>query len=372
MRPDNEPIEYAEDFESPFMSAARFWAGVDEVTWLVEGLLPDQSLSIVAGKPKSMKTIFAMNLAIAVSLGSEFLGRPCRQGIVGFLQLEDSKALILKRFKSMIGKPPPELFICSGVASNEELRMSLQAFVNYHGMDLLIIDPLIFWRPGTKENNAAEMAALMNELRGVVHETGCSILLVHHSRKGGGDQGDAIRGSSAILAAVDIALEIRKENQGRACLKVISRFGEVEDETLGLDVASMTLHSLGSVREAERSSHRQEVLSLLEAVAQPLTAAEIMGSLDLPRATLYRLLQDMELDESISSTEGTSTTRGGRKSREYFLSSHESSLTADLIDMHLGQTQTKPEQAREMDKEGLSQSLNPMFWEVDTNQKEAY
>jgi len=40
--------------------------------------------------------------------------------------------------------------------------------------------------------------------------TNLAIVLVHHARKSGGENGEAIRGSGAILATVDIAVELSR------------------------------------------------------------------------------------------------------------------------------------------------------------------
>lgn len=47
----------------------------DEPEWLVDGLIPASSWSILGGPPKTFKSMFAQNLAIAVAAGAKFFGR---------------------------------------------------------------------------------------------------------------------------------------------------------------------------------------------------------------------------------------------------------------------------------------------------------
>jgi hypothetical protein len=45
---------------------------------------------------------------------------------------------------------------------------------------------------------------------GAATGAGLAVLLVHHQRKGGGQDGDAVRGSGAIFAAVDMLIEVER------------------------------------------------------------------------------------------------------------------------------------------------------------------
>lgn len=49
--------------------------GEDEEEWLVEGLIPKRGLTILGGNPKTGKTLFVLDLWLAVSTGRPFFGR---------------------------------------------------------------------------------------------------------------------------------------------------------------------------------------------------------------------------------------------------------------------------------------------------------
>lgn len=302
--------------QNPFQSASEFWEGPDEVEWLIPDLIPRGSLSLVAGRPKAGKTLLALNLAAALSTGGSFLGRLCPPSQVGVVQLEDPESLIRSRLKRMVSVPPEGLYLSVGIPWTKEMRAGLYNFVALHGLDLLILDPLVLWKPGTRENNAEEMASLMYGLRRVVQLTSCSLLVVHHSRKGGGENGDSIRGSSAILGAVDVALELVKEEEGRAHLRVISRFGAVEDEALELEPETMTWRSLGPARQIEGERRRAKIQEVLKEMEEA-SAQELLEVLEVPKRTLYRDLNALEAEGSIASREAAGGR--GKPCRRYFV-----------------------------------------------------
>ena len=73
---------------------------------------------------------------------------------------------------------------------------------NRIGATVLIIDSLGFWGSldEGQENDSAVMQRTLGAL-GAATSAGLAVVLVHHQRKGGGEDGDAVRGSGAIFAA---------------------------------------------------------------------------------------------------------------------------------------------------------------------------
>ena len=67
-------------------------------------------------------------------------------------------------------------------------------------------------------------------------------MLVHHARKGGGDDGEAIRGSGAILATVDIGIEMSRVSPGsdERYLDVMGRITPAERYRLAFDRLTKT------------------------------------------------------------------------------------------------------------------------------------
>lgn len=190
--------------------------------WLVEGLLPEAGVCVIAGEPKSTKTWAAIELAVALATATpafgEFEVKTKRK--VGLFLVEDSKRSVRTRLRVMAesrGASPEDLrgnvlTICRGSLnlSTHTDAAELVESVRGLGLALLVLDPLRDLHHGD-ENDSTEMARVMTELRWIRDELGCSVLFVHHSGKASKDTagrrpGQRMRGSSAVHGAVDAGI----------------------------------------------------------------------------------------------------------------------------------------------------------------------
>jgi hypothetical protein len=101
-------------------------------------------------------------------------------------------------------------------ASKREMVVQLSLLIKDHGAKFVVIDNLGLIT-GKADENSAEMAQVMGNLRWLCEECACAIMLIHHQRKTGtgGDKirkGETLRGHSSIEASLDLAwLVERKE-----------------------------------------------------------------------------------------------------------------------------------------------------------------
>jgi len=326
-----------------------------EVEWLVPGLIPAGALVLVAGRPKAGKSILTLNLAVALSTAGNFLGHHLDPAPVGVIQLEDPPVLIRQRLEKMAPGSEEGPMISAGAPWDSRLRALLPFFIRRHGLKLIVIDHLTLWAAGAKENSAEEMAGILYGLRQVVQETGATIVVVHHSRKSGGEHGDAIRGSSAILAAVDVAFELlHEEEEASGRLRVISRFNTVEDLGIQLDPETLTWLYAGSAREVECERRERQIVEALCDAGRPLTAEEIRERTDIPSRSLYRTLDALVKSGMIEAEEGPSTTRGGRPVKLYKLSRF-----LPRPEPPLAKTKTASEQVKRAPEGGFCQTAKP-------------
>ena len=219
-------------------TAEEFLQGPDEVDWLVEGLIPRGSLCLVAGKPKVGKSLLALNLALAAVCSRPFLGRACQGARAAVIQLEDPAALVRRRLRLMLPFPPQGLFISAGRPWGADLQRELPALIKERSVGLLVIDPLVLWSLGGR----VSIAESLRRLRRVVQETGVTVVVVHCLNRGL----DFIAGSSGILDAMDVALEMVKIGEGYALLQTVSKIETVSDLALELYPGTLIWHVVDS------------------------------------------------------------------------------------------------------------------------------
>lgn len=183
------------------------------------------------------------------------------------------------------GRPTPEAW--------HALLDQLLDLRDARGIDLVVIDPLAMFLPGS-ENHPASLLGPLADLQRLTR-AGLAVLLLHHPAKGEPRLGQAARGSGALSACADILLELRVPRGGpttRRRLFGFSRFEEtphrltVELDPTGTDYAVLAdsgddemfvlaLRFIRAIlRQAEAPQTRQQILAAWPAAIpapQPVT-----------------------------------------------------------------------------------------------------
>lgn len=201
------------------------------VEYVVDGIVQRGGVCVVYGGPGSLKSMLCADLAVSVAAGERWLvGLPSMAGTpivpghvthacpVGWLDLDQGArrtagrlvaaayARGLSRVNVKVWSMPtpwPDLSQPGNVAT-------LTDRILRYGLGLLVVDTLSQVRGDVVENDA-QMSAVMGALRRVAEATGCAIVLIHHVNKGAGASQDRMRGSSAIAASVDVALQVDRD-----------------------------------------------------------------------------------------------------------------------------------------------------------------
>jgi predicted transcriptional regulator len=208
MDPNNQPLH--------IQSAGDFLNSVGEPPpALVEALIPDHSLVLLAGKPKHAKSLLALDIAEAVSCGIPVFGQYAvqRPGPVVYFGMEDGAYEIARRLRQrgVGGYDGRDLHICTDrfLLRGEEAvqKMALQ-LVNLQPVLVIIDTAAEAFRLSLRDRQ--EVIEAIAPLRHFCREH-CSVLLVTHSRKSNGSGGDEIAGTNALAGAVDGWLSIHRK-----------------------------------------------------------------------------------------------------------------------------------------------------------------
>lgn len=216
---ENPNPEPAEGEGSP----ARFdvvWAdSIDRepqpLEFLVENLITKGSVNLFFGTGGSKKTWLCLDMAVDVALGKPWLGRETEQTTVLIVDEESGpKRLRLRILKTLNGHLAPgwenvPLAYTSlsmiDLGDPDDIN-ALHVLIEETGAGLVIIDALADVCPGRDENSVKDMQPVFHNLRALAESTDAAFLIIHHSNKQGG-----YRGSTAIQAACDLALEISSQ-----------------------------------------------------------------------------------------------------------------------------------------------------------------
>jgi hypothetical protein len=209
----------------PVMPVAQIPAGDGTPSWLVEHLWSQHAVGIVGGAPKCCKTWLALDLAVSVATGTPALGRFAvpSPGPVLLYGAEDAPLSLRDRIEGIVVARRLRLAdLDVGLITVPSLRLDterdrdrLRATVECHKPRLLLLDPLVRLHR-IDENCAADISALLGELRALQRRYAVAIVLVHHLRKNApphGQDGLSLRGSGDLHAWGDSNLYLKRRDR---------------------------------------------------------------------------------------------------------------------------------------------------------------
>lgn len=220
------------------LDAAAMLQGADDpIVYEVRPLFEQATVSLIYSPPASHKSNLLLDLAMADMRGAAWLPTPQGGRLVDGYETAGGAAVWIDT--DMGERPSKRRFAAAyrghGLSaemaaalpwwwvdgwklttpidlSNERSAYALMRLIDARHASLVTLDTLGS-AVGDIEQNSATMARPMSALRKIASDTGAAVIALHHPRKttpGGGEtrKGDAIRGSSAIEAALDSAFYI--------------------------------------------------------------------------------------------------------------------------------------------------------------------
>lgn len=187
--------------------------------WLVRGVLPAHGLAAVYGASGSGKSFLALDLCAAIAKGAEWFGCRVRSAPAIYVALEGEAGFRqrVRAWQAHHGRELPASlhFILQPLdLRNAEDVAELAEAVNAAGCKgaIVVIDTLNRAASGADENSSADMGALIDGATAVQARLGGLVLLIHHCGK---DETKGLRGHSSLLAALDAAIEVRRNSDRR-------------------------------------------------------------------------------------------------------------------------------------------------------------
>ena len=204
---------------------------------LVDGIIP-KGMTVLAGSSKIGKSWMALDLAIAIASGGEFLGRRVRQAGVLYLCLEDTEKRVQDRMYKLCEEAPPNLYFSttSDRLGCGFIKDVVEMMRKHPDIELIIVDTLQKVRQsddgsgtGTYSKDYEEIA----KIKKIADVNDRSILVLHHLRKQPDkrDPFNEISGSVAICGASDTNMVLKK-CVGSATAELYIRGRDVEEHKL--------------------------------------------------------------------------------------------------------------------------------------------
>ncbi len=189
----------------------------DLAATLIGNVLRQGHKMLLAGPSKAGKSYALIELAICIAEGLPWLGFPCAQGKVMYVNLELDRASCLHRFhdvRQAMGAPSlhsVDIWNLRGKSiPMDRLAPKLIRRALKRNYIAVIIDPIYKVITGD-ENSADQMAKFCNQFDKVCTELGCAVIYCHHHSKGsqGGKRSmDRASGSGVFARDPDALLDL--------------------------------------------------------------------------------------------------------------------------------------------------------------------
>ena len=184
------------------------------VEWLVDGLLTKHGFSVLYGEPGAGKSFLAIDMALSVAYGKAWHNNPVQKGAVLYIAGEGVGGLG-KRIKAWqahhkLTADVPFYVLPTAVRFREpeDVERLLRTIDNLDTkFSAVFVDTVARALLGGDENSATDMGLFVDACEIVKRHCECAVVAIHHSGK---DAARGMRGSTALLGAVDTSIKVSK------------------------------------------------------------------------------------------------------------------------------------------------------------------
>lgn len=194
---------------------------LEPIQFLIDGFIPQGSLSMLFGDPGCGKSFLAIDIAMCIATGSSFHSKPVKRGAVIYIAGEGYRGLTQRAWAWAAHKEIPidnaEIYISRTSVdipdddAREKLTSEIYSLLGDNmEPELIVLDTVARNFGGNDENSTRDMGAFIKAVDAINAEFDCTTLLVHHT--GHVDKSRA-RGAIALKGALDNEYRLSKNDE---------------------------------------------------------------------------------------------------------------------------------------------------------------
>jgi len=324
-----EPIPKHQS-EAPDIISAKALSGMDfpDLNFALPAMIPE-GFTILAGRPKSGKSWWALQAAYSVAMGKNLLdGSECERGRALVLGLEDGK----RRLQDRVNKLYASDFVLHSITKSEggglHIRVTMGSLEVPDGLDLAIkwpkigdgcieeLEKYLNEHPDTrlividiikriiqkkgKGTAYDEDYQSVQPLQELAIKRGVAILGVHHTRKALSDDPiEMVSGTFGLTGGADSIIVVQRVAEGESRFSFSGRDIEMRELAMRFDEKIHTWTCLGDAENHFVSEERERIIECLG--TDSMSPSEVSKFLDKNPSTtrnlLFKMLQDGQVEK---------------------------------------------------------------------------
>lgn len=244
-----------EEFERFHVHDAEDFTAGDPPEWLIDGILPRAELCVIYGESGSGKSFLSLDMAAAITRGTDWRGMATLPGAVVYVCAEGAGGFktrlkaYAKAHRVGLGDLPAVVSDAPNMLQATDVAELTQAILKWGRPDVVVIDTLSATTPGGNENSGEDMGRVVGHCKFISKKTGALVCVIHHSGK---DASKGARGWSGLRAAADAELEVTRNGDFRALSVTKMKDGE-DGMSMGFKLKTVVLGMTPDKRKEETS-----------------------------------------------------------------------------------------------------------------------
>jgi len=182
------------------------------VEWIVDGVIQKGTAVVIYGESRIGKSFISLDLGSKMSSGDDWFGHAVKPVRVIYFAAESPQGVRnrIKAIEQHTGaKLPTNLRFMRdavNIAGPDDIQRVIDTVRGT--ADVLIIDTFNAAASYSDENASKDMGVVLNGVRRIIDETGCTVIFVHHT---GWSADDRPRGHSSLPAMMDTRILVKKD-----------------------------------------------------------------------------------------------------------------------------------------------------------------
>lgn len=216
--------------------------------WRIKDVLPSHGTAVVFGPSGSGKSFLVLDMLQSLAFGHDWFGRRVKACSVTYIALEGEAGLSRRvdAYRIRHGSTAPNMRYMVQpfrLLDADDINELVRAIQTSGTGDVVVLDTLSRATPGSDENDSKAMGQIIAAAKLLQERIGGLVLLIHHTGK---DASKGMRGHSSLHAALDCAIEVRRNRDHREWLVAKSKDGEDgASHSFALDVVPLGRDSDG-------------------------------------------------------------------------------------------------------------------------------